>query len=256
MANGEKRPLVSVIMPAYRASAYIAEAVRSVMAQTYPNWELLVIDDGSDDDTCAIVEGLAAADRRIRLLRTPENLGAAGSRNRGLDCAAGEYIAFLDSDDLWLPDKLQVQLERMESTGAGLCCCSYSIMDSAGNPAKKDYIVPETVTFEGLLRENVIGCSTVVLRRGALGERRFRPDYFHEDYALWLQMLNEGIRAVGCARVLARWRYIPTSRSFDKRNAACSRWRIYRRYLGLPLLRSLGLFTAYALAGIKKYGGR
>lgn len=246
-------PLVSVIMPAYNAADYIGAAIRSVMAQTLTDWELLVLDDGSQDDTCAIVETLAAEDGRIRLIPAEENAGVAAVRNRGIDMSRGKFIALLDSDDVWLPEKLETQLARMARCGADLCCCSYAIIDAAGERAKADYCVPERIDLELLLRENVIGCSTVVLRRESLGETRFRTDFFHEDYVLWLRLLQDGCRAVGCRQVLAQWRYIPSSRSFNKVKSARNRWRIYRRLLKLPLVKSTGLLLSYMLAGLRKY---
>lgn len=246
-------PLVTVIMPAYNSGRYIVEAIRSVMEQTWECWELLVLDDGSRDDTCALVQALAEEDSRIRLLPNGENMGAAKTRNRGLDLAQGEFVAFLDSDDRWHPQKLERQMDRLAETSAALCYCSYAIVDEAGETTHKPYTVPEQITFRQLLKENVIGCSTVVLRRDALGANRFPTDFYHEDFVLWLRLLQQGHRAVGCSEILADWRYRQDSRSFDKFHSAQNRWRIYRRYLKLPLFRSVGCFAAYAMAGLRKY---
>ena len=249
--NGQ--PLVSVIMPAYNAGAYIEEAIRSVMAQTLKDWELLVLDDGSSDDTCATVQRLAEEDPRVRLLRNEQNMGAARTRNRGFTLAAGVFVALLDSDDLWLPDKLEKQLAVMEEQRADFSCTSYSIIDREGDPAKADYLVPECIDLNVLLRENVIGCSTVVLRRELVEKHPFPTDFFHEDYVLWLQLLQQGYRVTGCTEVLTRWRYIETSRSFNKLKSAQNRWRIYRHYLKLPLHQCIRHFLAYATAGLRKY---
>lgn len=248
-----ERPCVSVIMPAYNAGAYIEEAIRSVMAQTVTDWELLVLDDGSSDDTCARVAALAAEDPRIQLLPNENNLGAANTRNRGFDLCRGLHVALLDSDDRWMPEKLEKQLALLEQTGADFTYCSYSIVDGEGKRAKNDYIVPAEVSFEGLLRENCIGCSTVVLRREVAERYRFTPNFFHEDYVLWLQLTRDGLRGVGCTQVLCAWRYIATSRSFDKKKAALNRWRIYRQYLKLPLWKSAAAFVGYVTASLKKY---
>lgn len=244
---------VTVIMPAYNAEQYIESAIRSLQAQTEEDWTLMVMDDCSTDGTCAIVEGLAAEDPRILLFRSRKNLGAARSRNKALEGCKSEFVAFLDSDDLWHPEKLALQLERLEETGADLCYTSYAIIGADGEPARGDYVVPERVDFDALLRENVIGCSTVLLRRRSLGENCFTTAFYHEDYALWLRLLGEGKEAVGCTQVLAQWRYAADSRSFDKRRAAKNRWDIYRKYLGLSLPRSAAAFGAYAAAGLKKY---
>ena len=240
-------------MPAYNAGAYIEEAIHSVMDQTVTDWELLVLDDGSSDDTRTRVAALAAKDSRIRLLPNEKNLGAANTRNRGFDLCRGRYVALLDSDDRWMPEKLEKQLLLLEQTGADFSYCSYAIVDGAGEPAKNDYIVPGNVSFEGLLRENCIGCSTVVLRREITERYRFNPDFYHEDYVLWLQLTRDGLRGVGCTQVLSSWRYIATSRSFDKKKAALNRWRIYRQYLKLPLWKSICAFSGYVTASLKKY---
>ncbi len=245
--------LVSVIMPAYNSGIYIEAAIRSVIAQTIPDWELLVLDDGSTDATCAIVDALAAEDPRIRLIQSETNLGVAQARNRGFDLARGQYIALLDSDDLWKPEKLEAQLALLKETGADFSYCSYAIVDGEGKPVKGDYLVPPEVTFESLLRENHIGCSTVLLRREIVTQHRFHPNYYHEDYVLWLQLTQAGLRAAGCTQVLVSWRYLPNSRSFDKKNAAKSRWHIYRDYLKLPLWKSCLVFCSYAAASLKKY---
>lgn len=248
-------PKISIIMPAYNAEYYIEEAIRSVMAQTVADWELLVLDDCSADQTRSIVEKLAAEDGRIRLICREENSGGAAKvRNQGLDLCGGDFIAFLDSDDVWHPEKLKLQLDRLQETGAALCYSSYAVIDADGNPAKSDYIVPESTDFEKLLRENVIGCSTVLMRRESMEKYRFNTDFYHEDYILWLQLLKDGYRAVGCPDVLVKWRFIQTSRSFDKGKSAKNRWKIYREYLKLPFLKSAWVFCGYVTAGLKKYG--
>lgn len=246
-------PLVSVIMPAYNADRFIAEAIRSVMAQTYTNWELLIIDDCSKDDTCLIAQKFAEADPRITLIKNEKNQGVARTRNRGFDLCKGDFVALLDSDDIWHADKLEKQLAKLQMTHAAFAYSSYAIVDLQGKKTKADYLVPEEVSFRDLLKENVIGCSAVVLRADVLQKHRFIPDFFHEDYVLWLQLLREGYKAVGCGEVLLDWRYVENSRSFNKRKAAQNRWRIYRKYLRLPLLKSVWAFGHYAVRSLRKY---
>lgn len=249
----EKTVKVTVIMPAYNAGRFLEAAVRSVMGQTETNWELLILDDGSSDDTAAIARRLEGEDSRIRYIPNPHNMGVAKTRNRGFDLARGAYIALLDSDDVWLPGKLERQLRRMALTGADICYCSYAIVDDQGNKSRSDYLVPDATDFNKLLRENVIGCSTVVLSRKVIEQHRFETDFYHEDYVLWLKLLRAGFRAVGCTEPLVHWRLIENSRSFNKRKAAGNRWRIYRDYLKLPLGKSLLAFAAYGTAGLRKY---
>lgn len=246
-------PLVSVIMPAYNAQEYIEKAIRSVLDQTVADLELLVLDDGSTDNTCEIVEALSAQDSRIVLIRNERNLGVARTRNRGLEQFQGRYVAFLDSDDVWHPEKLETQLARMQETGAYLVYSSYAIVDGAGGKVSADYLVPEKVSYKQLLKENLIGCSTVVLSSEIAKKFRFNPEYYHEDYVLWLQILKEKYVVAGCKAVLVDWRYVEDSRSYDKLNSAKKRWNIYRRLLKLSVFKSAGLFCSYAWAGLRKY---
>ncbi len=246
---------VSIIMPAYNSELYIEPAIHSVIEQTYRNWELLVIDDGSTDSTCSIVQRLAANDDRIKFIKNSSNMGVAKTRNRGLDLCSGDYVAFLDSDDIWYPNKLSLQIQKMKAKDADLAYSSYAIVDSQGNPSKNAYIVPENITFDDLLKENVIGCSTVIISRNLAKKYRFAIDFYHEDYCLWLDILHDGYKAVGCSDVLVKWRLIANSRSFNKRKSAMNRWRIYRRHLHFSFLKSIKLFFSYMFSGIKKYYG-
>ena len=136
---------------------------------------------------------------------------------------------------------------------AGICYSSYSIIDSEGEKVKKDYIVPDAVDFKSLLKENSIGCSTVLFSKEALDKNRFLTDYYHEDYVLWLELLRVGVKAVGCTETLVQWRLIQNSRSFDKKRSAAHRWDIYRNHLHLSFVYSVSLFIAYAFNGVKKY---
>ena len=251
--NGETCVTISVIMPAYNAERYIEAAIRSVMAQTFTDWELIVIDDCSQDSTVAVTEQLVREDSRITLLRNEVNMGVARTRNHGLDLCRGKYVAFLDSDDIWHPEKLKTQITLLVQQGADIAYCSYAIIDEYGNRVKRDYLVPDRITFSGLVRENVIGCSTVMLTAEVAGKYRFKTDFYHEDYVLWLQLLKDGYRAVGCGQVLADWRYLSNSRSFDKRKSARNRWNIYRNCLCLSLWDSVRAFGNYAISGVRKY---
>ena len=251
--NTNTLPVVSVIMPAYNVEQYVEEAIRSVMGQTFRNWELFVIDDCSADATASVAERVAREDSRVTVVRNEQNMGVAKSRNRGLDLCRGSYIALLDSDDAWMPEKLEKQLARITGTGADLVYTSYAIVDADGDRVTADYIVPEATTFESLLRENTIGCSTVLLTRETAEKFRFGSDFYHEDYVLWASILKSGGKAAGCREPLVRWRYIENSRSFNKRHAAMNRWRIYRKYLKLPLGKCISSFLGYAVAGVRKY---
>ncbi len=247
------RPLVSVVMPAYNAERHLRSAVRSVQQQTFTDWELLVIDDASRDATSQIVAALARADARIRLVRNPHNLGVADTRNKGLQLAAGEYIAFLDSDDRWFPRKLELQLELLRARQADLVYSSYAIVDENDTKICPDYIVPPSVDYAGLLTMNVIGCSTVMVSRRALRGFSFPAEHYHEDYALWLLLLRAGRRAAGLQQVLVEYRLRAGGRAANKGFGAWQRWRLYRSLLKLSFGQSVLHSVQYAWNGLRKY---
>lgn len=246
-------PLVSVIMPAYNAELYIEEAIHSVLNQTVTDLELIVIDDYSTDGCHELAQEFAERDSRVTVLRNEVNSGVAVTRNRGIDLAKGEYIAFIDSDDVWHPEKLERQLTRMRESGSVISYCSYAIIDTEGEKVRADYLVPEQVEWKELLKENCIQCSAMLIRGDVVRRIRFNTEFYHEDYILGLDILGEGYIAAGCTEILLDWRYAPASRSFDKRKAARNRWRIYRDYLKLPLVKCGYLFACYAAGGLRKY---
>lgn len=243
-------PLVSVIIPAYNCAATVAQAIQSALDQTHQNLELLVVNDASTDGTAAVVRSLAAGEGRIRLLCQPENTGVAEARNRALGEAAGDYIAFLDADDLWEPEKLARQLAYMQTHDVDLVCTAYQGMDAQGRPGKPYHIPSGRIGYRDLLKENTIGCSTVLARAKALRGYRFEGKYAHEDYRLWLELLRSGLTVHGIDELLVRYRF--GGRSADKLAAARERWRIYREAECLPLLRSAGYFAEYAARGLRK----
>lgn len=249
----ERAPLVSVIMPAYNAERFIEEAINSVVNQTVEDWELIVIDDCSKDNTFEIIKKLAVNDERISVLQNEKNSGVAKTRNRGIAIATGKHIAFLDSDDVWHPKKLECQLNKMQETNSELVYCSYAIIGVNGSKAKGDYLVPTTAKYENLLKENYIQCSAMLIRADIVKEIGFNTQFFHEDYILGLDVLRRIEMAVGCPEVLLSWRYLENSRSFNKKKSAKNRWKIYREYLQLPFIKALWLFVNYTVAGLRKY---
>ena len=248
-----EKGLVSVIVPAYRCAPYLAESVRSALSQRDARLEVIVIDDCSEDGTWALVQGLAAEDGRVRGYQNHCNLGAAGTRNRGIGLARGEYLAFLDGDDRWRPGKLSAQLRRLEETGSDVCYTGYSFIDGAGAPVRRPYRAPEEFTRREFLRENFIGCSTAVFRAGSLGPVRMRGEYVHEDYVFWLELMDRGAAFCGIGEPLAEYRLLAGSRSADKVRSAWGRWRIVRDYLKLPLPRALASQGHYMLRGLRKH---
>lgn len=249
-------PAVSVVMPAYNAERFIWETINSVISQTYTDWELWVIDDCSTDSTREIVEELASQDSRINLVRNEKNVGVADTRNRGFDLCNGRYVALLDSDDVWFPDKLDRQMRLAEETGADIIYCSYKMIDEHGRPVCDDFIVPEIEDFDSCLVRSVISCSTALLSREITDKYRFNKDYYHEDLVLWLELLRYGYAARGVTEVIAAYRLLDSGRSSKKLRTALNRWRVYRKYLKLSIPKSVKSIVKYATLGIKKYQKR
>jgi glycosyltransferase involved in cell wall biosynthesis len=243
-----KANLVSVIMPAHNSQALLEESARSVIAQTYPDWELLIVDDASTDGTLKTARELALADPRIRIVPLTRNVGVAAARNRGIAAARGQYIAFLDSDDLWLSHKLKTQIEFMRKSGAAFSFAEYRRFNGNGM-LSKPIKVPSRTGYEKLLRGNLIGCLTVVIDRFTIGEVSM-PSIKHEDYVTWLGILKQGHVAWGIHEDLARYRLTSTSVSADKKRAAGWTWNIYRRIEGLSIAKSIWCFANYFLHAI------
>ena len=245
--------MVSVIMPAYNAEKYIEEAVRSVIAQTYEDWELIVIDDGSKDNTVRIVEEIAKEDKRIHVLKNEANIGVARTRNKGLDSCTGDLAALLDSDDYWDPEFLEKTVELENKTNSDFIYCSYGIVNEQGEKISNDFIVPERTCFEDSLVKSVISCSTVLFSKKMMREARFPVNVYHEDLALWLSMLKDGATASGVTEVLAYYRQSNNTRNKNKIKSAVRRWIICREYLGLSLSKSVVIMVKYAYCGFQKY---
>ena len=250
---GELNKKVSIIMPVYNASGTIRDAVDSVLRQTYQNYELIIIEDCSKDDSLSIVRSYEQADSRIRVIENPENKGVAFSRNAGVQAADGDYIALLDSDDVWLENKLEQQIELLEKTKAQFTCASYDFIDEAGQPLLRPHLVPDVIDFQTILKENIVLCSSVCVEASLLKEHPFHRDYLHEDYVLWLELFRIPVLVAADRQVLTHYRLIKGSRSYNKLRAAASRWRIYREFLGMNIFRSLYYFAQYTINGIKKY---
>lgn len=244
--------MVTIIMPAYNCEKYLEEAVESVKAQTYRDWKLLIIDDCSKDGTFALARRLAESDERIRVFHNEVNSGVSKTRNRGIREADTEWIAFLDSDDVWVAEKLEKQL-ALADEATGIVYCSYDFINEAGEPIKKPFIVPAETNFRRMLTSSVISCSTALVRTSLMKKHFFDPTIFHEDYVLWMELLSIPCKAVGNTEVLAHYRQSSSAKNIRKGNAAKARWRIYRENLHLSLFTSVRVFLGYAVKGVIKY---
>jgi len=245
--------MISVIMPVYNSEKHLAQAIDSVLNQTYPSVELIIVNDASTDRSNEIIQSYADRYEQIRCLRCETNVGVANARNRGIAAADGEYIALLDSDDIWLPNKLTCQLALLKKEQASLAYCSYDFIDENGVSVGKPFIVPFSTDFRHMLTKSVISCSTVLGCAHLFQRNPFPTDHYHEDYALWMKLLQDDVKAVGCSEVLARYRQHIGSRSHNKLHAAKERIHIFRKDLHLPLYLCVYATFGYALNAIKKY---
>lgn len=244
-------PTVSVIMPLYNSSAFMEESVRSVLDQTFADFELILVDDCSTDDTLAVAQELSGNDVRIRVVAQPKNAGACATRNAGISAACGRYIAFLDSDDQWKKEKLAIHLAGIHEKNAVLSYTDYVVIDEHGTVIRQN-LTPQRMTYHDLMKNTVIGCSTVIYDSERLGKRYFPLIRKHEDLALWLSILREIDYAHRCGPPLSLYRVHPGSLSANKLKAAAYTWEIYRRIEGLSLLSAAFYFGHYALSAVRR----
>ncbi|MFI8674498.1 glycosyltransferase family 2 protein [Bacillus thuringiensis] len=244
-------PYVSVITPSYNSIRFIGETISSVQNQSYKNWEMIIVDDGSTDQSAAKIKEIIEGDSRIRLLSLKENVGAAKARNLAIQEARGRYIAFLDSDDIWLPHKLKTQLLFMEEMNIAFSYASYSLIDENGNELNREVSVPKSVDYHYLVGNTIIGCLTVMIDREKIPYVEM-PSIQPEDTALWLNLLHEGYEAKGIQQVLAKYRIVTNSVSRNKIRAAFRYWKLLREQERLNSVQIFYYFSKYAYHAYKK----
>ncbi|MFG6119271.1 glycosyltransferase family 2 protein [Thalassobacillus sp. B23F22_16] len=250
MQNNET-PLVSVITPAYNAERFIGETIQSVIDQTFTDWEMVIVDDRSQDRTIEIVEKYQKKDSRIRLIVLEENSGSAVARNTAIREARGRYLAFLDSDDLWLPEKLECQLKFMQETGVAFSFTKYRRMEEDGTETNAITEAPATVHYDALMKRCVIGCLTVMLDTDKTGSVEMVNIRTRQDYALWLDLTRRGFLAYGIPEVLSKYRVVDNSISSNKWKAAKQNWRVFREVEKQSLPKSIWYFVHYAILSIR-----
>ena len=248
----DSQPLVSVIMPCYNMERFISETITSVQQQTYPHWELIVVDDASTDKTAEIVKNHQDQDERIRFFVKPQHSGIADTRNQCLNMAKGHFLAFLDADDLWHPVKLEQQLRFMTEKNIGFSYSSYDCVDEAGNPLEKTVKAIGNLDYKTYLSNTIIGCSTVMLDKTIVGDVVVPNFRTSEDTATWLNILKKGVLAYAIEEPLTSYRIRQHSASSNKLKASSDLWRVYRQQEKLSLFKALGFFTSYAFHAIKK----
>lgn len=246
--GAETTPRVSVITPVRNAAKTLPQTVASIQAQTVADWEVLLIDDASDDGSWTIAQDLAGQDPRVRTLQLESHGGAAMARNAGIRAARGRFIAFLDADDLWRPQKLAKQLPLLED-GAGFVFSSYLRRGATGT--ERIAHAPSQVTYEQALRGNPIGCLTAIYDSDIYGRAEMPLLTRRQDYALWLDLLKRGHPAIGVPDVLAEYRVRPDSLSSNKLAAARATWTVLRGQQGLSLPKAARCFSHYAWRALR-----
>lgn len=247
-----EQELVSIIMAAYNSERTIESAIQSVQAQSYSDWELLVINDCSKDSTLAIVSKLADDDPRIRLLNNDSNSGVSITRKKGMENANGVWIAVLDSDDMWAPDKLEKQINLAHRTGAELIFTGSAFIDNDGNPINWQLHVPEKLPYKELLKQNLVSNSSALVKKELYQQFYAIGDEMHEDFAIWLGITKTGRDAYGLDEPLLIYRLATASKSSNKVKAAKMNWNTYR-YVGLNPIAAGYYMCWYVVKGLLKY---
>lgn len=245
--------LVTVITPCHNAGDTIAQTIDSVLAQTYPNWEMIVVDDGSTDNSAEIIQDYALRDSRIKYFKTKKASGSpALPRNIGLDNAKGDYIAFLDADDLWLPEKLYKQLRFAEDNHYRLVYSYYKKMDWQGDLHDNEIHTRQFSTYDSLLKSNSIPCLTSFVYRETVGNTRFK-NIPQEDFCFWLDILKKGVIAYNLCEVTALYRSANNSRSANKADMFKGYWNVIRNQQNIGLFRASLCMVTYTWLGVAKY---
>ncbi len=244
--------LVSVIVPIYNAEDFMCETLDSILAQTYENIEIICIDDMSKDSSRLIIEDYASKYENIRPILLEENGGVSNARNIGIANAKGRYVAFLDSDDVWMPEKIEKQIKFMQENKYAFTFTGYRFMDADSKLLNTVVHAKKELTYDKLLRQNAISCLTVVIDREYI-EDIYMPKIHHEDYAAWLKILKKGYKAYGLDEILAKYRTRQNSLSGNKLKAAGWTWNILRNEENLGLIKSIYCFCYYAVVNVYKH---
>ena len=244
--------LVSIITPSYNSSKFIVECIESVLSQTYENWEMIIVDDCSKDNSKEIISELSTKDKRIKPIFLEKNFGAAEARNTAIRHSKGKYVAFLDSDDLWNPKKLEKQLSFMYENEIAFSYTNYQFISENGEDLSNIISAPEKMTYDSYLKNTIIGCLTVIIDREKSGEFEMPNIRSSHDMALWLLIMKRGFSAYGLDENLARYRIVSTSNTASKWHAAKDVWKVYRQVEKLSFIYSTWCFVWYAFNALKK----
>lgn len=244
--------LISIITPSFNSSRFISQTIDSVLSQNYDKWEMIIVDDASEDKSNKIIEEYIKKDSRIKLIKLKINSGPSEARNRAIEIAKGRYIAFLDADDVWFPEKLKKQISFMEEYKLSFTYTSYNIINEQ-NEYMDVFKVKETIDYSSMLKSCSVGCLTAIYDTNILGKLFMPIISKRQDYGLWLMILKKIKTTKGIVEPLASYRIHKNSLSFNKLKASRYQWKIYREIEKLSLLSSAYYFIHYAYAGIKKH---
>lgn len=248
-----KQGLVTIVTPLYNAEKYIKETIDSVKSQTYSNWEWFIVDDCSTDNGVEVTRELIKGDDRIHLILKTTNDGTAKTRNQGLKRANGQYITFIDADDLWNKEFLEKQINFMKENNCPFVFSSYL---RKSDKTSSIFVVPEKVTYKNILKTCSISCLTSIYDASILGVELMREDLRkREDMACWLQILKRTPFALGNKECLATYRILQNSKSHKKMRVIKYQWAVYRKVEKMNIFRSFYYLCFWAINGIKKYRG-
>ncbi|GGD22755.1 glycosyltransferase family 2 protein [Flavobacterium orientale] len=245
--------LVSIVTPTFNSAKYIAETIQSVQNQTYKNWEMIIVDDGSTDETISIIQKIQNEEPRVQLVIQSKNVGPAITRNKGIELAKGNYLTFLDADDIWFSDFIQNSIETVQQTRIPFVFSSYKRSDEHLNFIYSDFIVPQKVTYTDILKTNSISCLTAFLDVEVLGKKFMPIIHKRQDMGLWLQYLKEIPYAYGIQEPQAIYRIRKNSLSRKKTDLIKYQWQFYREVEKLTVFQSSYYMIHWMIRGFLKY---
>lgn len=246
------KDLVSIITPSYNSSNFIEETINSVLNQTYENWEMIIVDDCSTDNSVEIINEYLEKDNRIKLLVNEKNKGAAETRNEALKIAKGRFIAFLDSDDLWNCNKLEKQIQFMIENKYPISFTAYNLIDEKGRSIGHNIRTVKEINYRGYLKNTIIGMSTSIIDMSLVKLFQFKNIRTRQDTYLWITLLKRGHKAYGLSTILATYRVRRDSISANKLKAAKRVWFLYYNLEHLGFFKSLYYFLCYIFNALKK----
>ncbi|WP_300564737.1 glycosyltransferase family 2 protein [Flavobacterium sp.] len=246
-------PLVSIITPTHNSAKYIAETIRSVQNQTHHNWEMLIVDDCSKDNSVDIIQNFMEDDHRIHLIQLNKNVGPAKARNQGIEKAEGKFMTFLDADDIWMNDFIQNSIETIQNTGIDFVFSSYKRSNEDLEFIYSDFIVPKKVTYTDILKTNSISCLTAFINIEALGKKTMPEIRKRQDMGLWLKYLKQIPFAYGIQEPKAIYRIRENSLSRNKKGLLKYQWQFYRKVENLNIFQSAYYMLHWMYRGFMKY---